>query len=226
MSHSTDDEVKNRPATDAAWVLETRTWAQQQSRRLAVLCIVLVGLLAGSLLANIIQSFARPGAVYFALTPDLRVVRLAPMNHPLLSDAGVVSWTTRTVVETFSLDFLHWRATLSGVRGRYTSRGFSQLTAAMKKSGNIEQIVNKRMSVNVSPSSAGVVANQGMLNGVYAWKVQVPLAMSYETSQGVVYSQKLIANVMVVRADPRKHPAGIAIVQLVLSPDTTTATRG
>ena len=48
------------PAGEAsAWVLETRTWAQQQSKRLAALCVVLAGLLAASLLANVVQAGCR-----------------------------------------------------------------------------------------------------------------------------------------------------------------------
>lgn len=204
-----------------AWVLATRLWAQGMSRKLSVLCLVLAALLAGSLIANIVQSLTRPSAIYFAITPDLRVIRLAPLTKPLVSDSAVITWTSKTVVSTFSLDFLHWRSTLSRVRGLYTEKGFSHLVAAMKQSGTISQIVRKRMSVSVSPSSAGVIANQGILDGVYAWKVQVPITLSYETSEGVVYTQNLIANVMVVRADPRKHPSGVAIIQLVLSPNTT-----
>jgi hypothetical protein len=57
-----------------------------------------------------------------------------------------------------------------------------------------------------------------VVKGVYRWRVEVPVILEYESSQGVTNKNKLLAVVMVERQDTRKKPKGIAIEQINLVP--------
>jgi intracellular multiplication protein IcmL len=48
------------------------------------------------------------------------------------------------------------------------------------------------------------------------WKVEMPLIVSYQSSAGIVLTQKLLAEVWVERVDSSQNPEGIVISSLSL----------
>lgn len=61
----------------------------------------------------------------------------------------------------------------------FTSDAWQQFLLQLKDSGNLQAIDVKKIIVSAVISGAPVVAYQGMLDGRYAWKVQVPLLVTF-----------------------------------------------
>ena len=77
-------------------------------------------------------------------------------------------------------------------------------------------IQEKRLSVSAVVTRAPVITASGLVGGTATWKVEFPLIVSYESSQGVESTQRLMATVLVARASTVLTPRGVVIQQVVL----------
>ncbi|EQD24948.1 MAG: IcmL protein [Leptospirillum sp. Group IV 'UBA BS'] len=152
--------------------------------------------------------------VYFAATNDGRILPLVALSRPAMEDRRVVSWATDVVVEAYSYDFVNWRKALFGLSRDFTKEGFSSFIGSLKASGNLDLVLKNRMVTSAVPTSAGVVVAKGMLAGVYAWKIQVPVLVTYQAAKSSV-SQNLVVTLLVVRRSVLSHPKGLAVSQFL-----------
>jgi len=198
------------------YVVESKFWYRDQYRRSLFLCLILSGILFLSLTFNGLQFFLKPSPQYFAATDDFRIQKLVPLDKPYITQAGLLNWASRTVVQTLQLDFAHWRDTLQSVRNNYTEKAFAELFNSLNESGNLDMVRQKRLIVTASIEKAPVVTASGILQGRKAWRIQMPIVLSYESSEGVENSQKLLAKITAHRVSTTEHPKGVKITQLVL----------
>lgn len=195
---------------------KSRRWHQkmyQRSLRLALISLLIAGF---SISGNILQYLYRPAPVYFSVSSDLRVIPLRPLSEPTVKDSELANWTEKQISGTLNLDFLHWREDLMSHREAYTEKAFSSFLASLKDSGVLELITRKRLSMSASATSAPVITASKVLKGVMTWRVEFPIKITYESSQGVEKTQTLIAKALVQRVREDKNPLGIKIVQTVL----------
>lgn len=212
-------EEERQSAADnhgAGLVVESRDWYRDKFRRVTLICLILVLMLAGSLAVNVVQGVMRPTPRYFAVTDNLRIEKMRPLNKPVISQSGLLSWTTRKVTETFSLDFVHWREKLMDVKPAYTEKAFRQLIGSLKDSGNLKMLKRKKLVMSSTVQRSPVVKAKGVVSGRMTWKIEFPIKIAYESSQRVISSQKLMCNVMVRRVPTIEYPRGIKIQQIVL----------
>lgn len=197
-------------------VNESRRWYHDQYKRSVSLCFGLVIALICSLILNGILFFSTPPPQYFALTEDLRVIELTPTDRAIMSQEKLLNWVSATVTKTFTFDFLNYRDVLMGVRPNYTKGCFESLTKSMKSSGNLEMVITKRLVTRATLSGTPVILKEGIIKGHRMWKIEIPLIISYEDSQGIQGNQNLIGSAIVSREDEREVPRGVLIHQLVL----------
>jgi intracellular multiplication protein IcmL len=173
------------------------------------------------ILAIVIAVLATTGAkpVYFASTPDMKIMQLKPLDRPVMSKAGLSAWVTRTIATTLGLDFKHYRETLMQVENRYTTTAFNSLVRSLKSGGTLQVVREKRLDAGVSISKAPLLLSSWVHSGTRYWKFQFPLTVSFENSGGVVSTQHLMATVTVQRVPTTKHPIGVAIAQVVIGND-------
>lgn len=74
----------------------------------------------------------------------------------------------------------------------------------------------KRLSASSVATGAPVIIASGLVSGKATWRIEFPLIVSYESSQGVESTQRLIATVLVCRASTATTPRGVVIQQVVL----------
>ena len=158
-----------------------------------------------------------PAPRYFAATPQLRLLKMTPLSEPVLSKSGLLNWTAEAITKTFGLDFVHWRQQLSDVEQDYTHKAFTSMIGSLQKSGNLDYIRKKRLSVSATPTRSPVILQTGHIGTAKVWKIQMPLLLSYESSEGVVNTQHTTATVLVKRVSTLKFPHSVAIAQIVLN---------
>lgn len=210
-----------RQQTDSATsfaVLLKNNFVQQRdlSRRISSLAVAGfgVGLLGLALAA--VSVLSKPQPSYFAVSPTLSVIQLTPLSEPYISKQGLLDWTAESVSKTLALDFAHYREQLNEVMPDYTPDGYKQVVAQLEDSGTLKMIKTQRVVTSAIPTAAPVIVAAGVLNGVYAWKIQFPLVVSYETSGNSSNRQSLVATVTVTRVPTVYNPRGVAIAQLNL----------
>lgn len=151
---------------------------------------------------------------YFAATRSGRIIPLVPLSQPEYSNRTVIKWATARAVDAFSYDFVNWRERLTGIAKDFTTGGYNSFVASLKTSGNLSLVIKERRVVSAAPSGAGVLVAKGLLSGSYAWKVEVPIVVSYQVARNTV-SQNVLVTLLIVRRSLVTHPSGMAIAQFL-----------
>lgn len=214
--HAPSSGIDDSQLYDSKKIIGGLHWYKKQYY-LAMKANIILGV---CLIVSIIVIFGliinRPKPIYFAATPDLRISELVPLYEPLLTEQGLLNWCTEIVTSAVSLDFLDWRKKLSVVRPNFSDAAFKSFLESLDSSGTLNMIKDKRLSVSSAITAAPVIVSSGLLDGKMTWRIEFPLVMSYESSQGVESTQNLMATVLVRRANTVKTPRGVAIHQIVL----------
>ena len=208
------------PAPDAATVIGGLDWYRTQFRRSMKLSLCLVAALCLSLAVSALLLLNQPKPCYFAATPDLRLAPMVPLDQPLLTQEGLLTWASNAITGAMSLNFLEWREKLESIRPHFEDEAFKSFLASLQSSGVLDMIRDKRLSASAVATRAPVIIASGLVGGKATWKIEFPLIVSYESSQGVESTQKLLATVLVRRASTAKTPRGVVIQQVVLRRDS------
>ena len=219
QTHSMTEAHASPPAPDAATVIGGLDWYKAQFRRSMKLALALTVALSISLIVVAILLLNQPKPRYFAATPDLRLAPMVPLDQPLLTQDGLLTWASNAITGAMSLNFLEWREKLESIRPHFEDEAFKSFLASLQGSGILEMIQDKRLSASAVATRAPVIIASGLVGGRATWKIEFPLIVSYESSQGVESTQKLLATVLVCRASTAKTPRGVVIQQVVLKRD-------
>lgn len=216
-----EGEVHASPAApyDGDRVYGGLGWYREQYHRAMRASLVTGAGLCLSLGVIILLVMTRPAPVFFAATPDLRLAPMVPLDKPLLTQQGLLNWVTETVSNAVSLDFLEWREKLTRTREHFSEPAYKSFLSSLEDSGIITMIREKRLSASAVVTQAPVIVASGMTEGRATWRIEFPLLISYESSQGVESTQKLLALVLVRRASTVTTPRGVVVEQVVLRRD-------
>jgi intracellular multiplication protein IcmL len=204
------------PAYNAETVIGGLGWYRLQYQRSMKLATGLVLALIAAVAVIAALVLTRPTPRYFAATPDLRLAPLIPLDKPVLTQQGLLNWVAETISNAVSLDFLEWREKLTRTREHFEEEAFASFLASLQSSGVLDMIRDKRLSVSASVTRAPVIIASGLVGGKATWKIEFPLVVSYESSQGVESAQNLMATVLVCRASTVTSPRGVVIQQVIL----------
>ena len=204
------------PAPNAEAVLGGLGWYRMHFRHAMKLALGLTLTLGVSLAVIALLLLNQPKPQYFAATPDLRLAPMIPLDQPLLTQEGLLTWTADTITGALSLDFLEWRKKLEAMRPHFGDDAYKSFLASLQGSGVLDMIRDKRLSASAVTTRAPVIIASGLVGGTATWRIEFPLIVSYESSQGVESTQHLMATVLVCRASTAKTPRGVVIQQVVL----------
>lgn len=208
------------PNYDGEKVFGGLQWYREQYQRSMKVNLILGGGLCLSFVVIGLLVMTRPTPLFFAATPDLRLAPLVPLSKPVLTQQGLLNWVTDTITNAVSLDFLEWRSKLTKTRENFSEAAFQSFLDSLKGSGIIDMIQQKRLSASAVVTQAPVIIASGVLEGRATWKIEFPIIISYESSQGVESTQKLMATVLVRRAPTVTTPRGVVVEQVVLKRDS------
>jgi intracellular multiplication protein IcmL len=204
------------PVYNAEAVIGGLAWYKAQFQRVMKLALCMALALCSALAVIAVLALTRPTPRYFAATPDLRLAPLIPLDKPVLTQQGLLNWVSETITNAVSLDFLEWREKLTRSREHFEDEAFKSFVASLNSSGILDMIRDKRLSVSAAVTRAPVIIASGLVGGKATWKIEFPLVVSYESSQGVESTQNLMATVLVCRASTVTSPRGVVIQQVVL----------
>lgn len=163
------------------------------------------------------QFIIKPSPIYYAITPDLRIMELQPLSEPYIRDEGLRDWASQTIISTFAINFRNWKQQLGSVRNKYDPSSFESLIVSMKNNGILDLIENKRLICSATIQDPPVIHASGMQKGVYMWRIKMAILLSYESSEGIVARQNLDVDLLVQRASLLDYPNGINIKQIVMT---------
>jgi intracellular multiplication protein IcmL len=178
---------------------------------------VILGLLAALVVmsaALLFMATRPPQNHYFATDRDGRIMPLVPIDRPISSQTDLTNWVANSVAAAYTFDFANWRNELGAAQSNFTRAGWKGFQAALKDSGLLQTVMDSKYVTTAVPKSAPVLLDSGIIEGRYAWKLQMPLLVTFQSSEKTV-SQDLMVNVIVVRQPETEQPRGLGIAQLI-----------
>ena len=147
---------------------------------------------------------------YFATTADGRMIRVHQLSDPVVPDDFVLQWTADAVSKAFDMDFIHWREQLQSASNNFTPDGWQYFINALESTNDLKTLVNLQMVSSGKVLSAPQVIQKAIIDGHYAWKIKMPILLTFTSASNVI-NQPMDIVVIVLREPVQYYPQKIAI---------------
>lgn len=159
-------------------------------------------------------SVSRPQDRFFATTADGRLIRMVALNEPNMNDAALISWAARASSDVMTFGFHDYQKRLQESSSYFTRRGWQSFSEALDRSRVMEGVQTAQRVVTAAPKSAPVIVQQGLVDGIYRWVVNLPLIVTYQ-SGSATQSDTINVELVIVRVSTLDSPSGVGIQQWV-----------
>lgn len=173
--------------------------------------IVLIAVLASALVYIVTHP---PVPQYFATTIQGRITPLVPIDEPNLPPSAVLQWANQAAIAAYTYNFVNYRQELQAASEFFTSDGWNTFLTALQNSNNLTTVISKKLVVSAVATGAPVILDQGVVDGAYTWKIQMPMLVSYQSASQLV-QQQIVITLVVTRISTLNSARGIGIQSLV-----------
>jgi intracellular multiplication protein IcmL len=160
--------------------------------------------------------FSKPEPRYFATRMDGGIIPLTPLNQPILTSNEVTTFAARAVSSSLTLNFKNFREDLARAEPYFEKgEGWQNFLLALETSSMLRYIVNRRL-VSTAVANGATIIDRGVdARGRYSWTVQVPVTITYESSNEVNRSN-LLAEVVISRLPTTETADAVGISRIVV----------
>lgn len=177
---------------------------------LMVIIVLLIGAVGGVLY----QTLYRPLPMFNAVQPNGNKMDLVPYQEPNLLPDTMLHWASKAATAAYTFDFYNYNQQIAAVKPYFTDAGWRDYLQSVN--GLISTIVQNQIFVNGVVAGAPVISNQGPLPNIdYAWRIQIPFLVSYQSANTTTIRNFLVA-LTIVRMPTNINPQGIGIEQFVM----------
>lgn len=155
----------------------------------------------------------KPEPRYFATNNAGGIIELKALNLPIKTKQGLLTWTSKAVTESYNYDFAKYRDQLQGLSIYYSKKGHEAYIDKLNSNGILDTIKSSQFIVAAVPNGAPVVDAEAVVQGVYSWKVTVPVLVTYTGKESA--TRKKLVQVIVRRASTLEKPDGLEIDSFV-----------
>lgn len=205
------------PNEDALEIVKLRNHFYRDSYRkvlVALLLMVVANIVLGVIIFYL--EYNKPKPEYFATTAEGKLIRLYPLSRPVLSTPELLEWATRAATSANTYNFVNYRKELQDSSTYFTPTGWKEYQDALKASRNLETVIAKKLTVSAVPTGAPIILDQRVINGVYKWKIQLPMLITYESASSKI-TQPTLVTMLITRVSTLEVPKGIAIDAFYMS---------
>jgi intracellular multiplication protein IcmL len=156
-----------------------------------------------------------PQHTYFLTDQEGRLTPIVPLLKPVDSLPVVSEWVLRSTVGAYSYDFANYKSQLGEAEANFTSGGWLGFEDSLKKSGDLQAVVDNKYVVSAVATGAPSLVNSGDVGGIYKWQFQIPMTLTYE-SAAQSSSKTVVATVTVDRVPETDNPRGLGIESIIL----------
>lgn len=159
---------------------------------------------------------SKPAPLNFSADNEWRILPPVPLNKVYLDTPDLIQWTSEVLPKVFSYDFLNYTSELKEAAQYFTPNGWQKFLEQINIYANFNTVQTSKMFVTTNASGAPFILNQGLLEGRYAWWVQMPVSINYV---GIDKSSTttLTIQALVVRVSTLNNLYGVGIENIVIS---------
>lgn len=191
-------------------VLSRNEFYRDAYRRVVFALVILFFVDCGLALAIVYKYFNPPEPQYFATTPEGLMIQIHSLSDPTVTDDYVTQWTANAVRQAFSTDYIHWQKQLQDASANFTPAGWRYFLNALKASNNLDTLTNLKMVSGAQLTAAPQITAKMVINGQYAWKIQMPILITYTDGKQNI-NMPWNVTLIVVRMPVSDYPQRIAI---------------
>jgi len=182
---------------------------------LMAICIAIAVLLVISLIV-LYQVFHRPTPLLQARAPNGSLLTLTPHDSPNLAPDTILHWASEAIVAayTFSFDPTYAAQQAALARPYFTKTGWGDYQSSV--ASLMRTVVQNQLFVNSVVYNPPIIASQGDIGNGYTWEIQVPLLVTYQSSEKTVRNYYLVL-LSIQRVQASENPAGIGINRFVVA---------
>lgn len=188
----------------------------------------ILGALLVLLLANIILlGFAgylfmtKPQPEYFASTADGRIIPIYPFSQPVMTPSTLLTWANNAAVAANTFGFATYQQDLQRASTYFTPDGWQSFEDALKSARTLDTIQAKQLVSTAVATGSPTIIDQGIINGRYAWKVQMQLLVTYEGAGDQKIQVPQVVTMVITRVSRLNSSQGVAIAQYYASNTAT-----
>lgn len=208
----------NTMADDALTAVTLRNEFYKDSQRrviLALLCSVIMNVVL--LMVAYYMYRHVPAPQYFATSINGRITELIPLDEPNQSDASIRQWANQAAIAANTYNYVNYRDELQAASGYFTGEGWQQFIKALEESNNLDAVKAKKMIVSSVATRTPVILQKGLLNGVYSWRVQMQILVTFQSPSEFAQQNNTIT-LLITRISTLNSPKGIGIAQFISAP--------
>jgi intracellular multiplication protein IcmL len=173
-----------------------------------------LGVIAVLTIANVYLAVRPVQERYFAKDPLGGLRELVPLEKPIQSQNEMLAWATGAISSAFTLSFGNIQPQLQDARFNFTEPGWKGFQEALRSRGVLDAIINNKFVSTAVPTAAPVVVQQGLIEGKYAWRIEIPMIVTYESASGRASSSFLV-EATIIRRPESENPRGLGIQSIV-----------
>jgi intracellular multiplication protein IcmL len=205
-------------AEDALTVVTLRNEFYKDSYRRVMLALLFSVIMNVWLVIAAVYLYTyTPPPKYFATSIDGRYTPIVALDVANQSDASVLQWANQAAIAAYSYNFVNYREELRAASGFFTGEGWQQFVNALEQSNNLDAVKAKKLIVSAVATGAPIILQKGLLNGRYAWRIQMPVRVTYQSANEFTQNDNIIT-LLVTRVSTLNSPRGIGISQIVVAP--------
>lgn len=155
--------------------------------------------------------------ITFPVYEDWRIQADVPVDRPYLHVADLLQWVSTTLPQVLTVDFINYNQEMKASTVYFTNNGWAKFLSLTSSYTGHDEVLKNKVFVQATPLGAPVILNQGIVDGKYAWWVQMPLVVRYSGIEGNSREMSLVFQVLVVRVPTLNNLDGVAIENLIVN---------
>lgn len=182
-----------------------------------VLITLVISAIANLLMAIAIVFFIfnPPPAEFIVADANGSLIKAEALSEPQKTTSMMRAFASNAVTTINSLDWVNYRTQLTAAANYFTNRGWSDYRSKLETSNVLKFLNDNKLTMAATPTQVPQVLYQGVLNGNYTWKIEVPILITY--SGGTVSRTDSKRVTMVIQRVPfSESPNGVGIVQYLV----------
>ena len=146
---------------------------------------------------------------YFSVDCTGRMQQQQPMDSPHLPESALLDYAVRSVSEGYTFDASNYRDVMTSVGKYFTPEGHADFLNSMQP--QIKYVLDNVLIASAVADGTPVLSNSGRSpNGVFAWKIKVPIVVTFRT-QTQSSTVKRIVTLVIVNRPTYETPFGVGI---------------
>lgn len=170
---------------------------------------VIIGLV---FLVILLLPVLQPIYVYKGIQTDKKKRPFVALTMPNHTDRAIMSWAASSITEIMTFGFGDVRQKILSQKDRFTDEGWDSFVTAFDKQALIERFKMQQLVLTTAPVDMPIIVYKGPDEDYgYKWIVEMPVIMTYATSNNAKEQDRKIARLTIILVSPLQNKAGIGI---------------